>query len=72
MCLSIPGNPCCTAAVWQGGGGNREGDREMTPLCAVVFPDLQTLTQLESTNLDPRLLSEYIYKITFVTVYCAF
>ena len=32
MCLSVPGNPCCTAAMWQGGGGSREDDPEMVPL----------------------------------------
>lgn len=32
MCLSVLGNPCCTAAVWQGGGGGREAGRETAPL----------------------------------------
>lgn len=28
-CFSVPGNPCCTAAVWQGGGGG-QGDGTAT------------------------------------------
>lgn len=61
MCLLIPGNPCCTAAVWQGGGGSGEDDREMASLYVAAYPALQTLThQLESTNLGSRLLSDYL------------
>lgn len=31
-CLSVPGNHCCTAAMWEGRGGSRGDDREMVPL----------------------------------------
>lgn len=38
MRLPIPGTPCCTAAMWQGGGGSREDGGEMALLCAVACP----------------------------------
>lgn len=71
MCLSIPGNPCCTAAVWQGGGGSREDDREMAPLCAAVCSGRQALTHRWRELILPLDCHLNAYYFTaFVTVIC--
>lgn len=44
LCLSVPGNPCCTAGVWQGREGSREDDREMASLSAKAYPSCHTDT----------------------------
>lgn len=59
MCLSVPGNPCYTAAKWQDGGGSGEDDgaggwyhcEQQQP--ALACPALAH--QLESTNPGSRL-----------------
>lgn len=62
MRLPIPGTPCCTAAMWQGGGGSREdGWGDGTAVCCSLPWPVKLLTQqLESTNPGSRLSSDYI------------